>query len=72
MGKKTDLLTVQDVKEILEVILPKKKVDENEIIKIIKEKHKARVSARRSHHRNVQRSSEHRDKSTTINEESII
>jgi len=72
MGKKTDLLTVQDVKEILEVILPKKKVDENEIIKIIKEKHKARESARRSHHRNVQRSSEHRDKSTTINEESII
>jgi len=66
MGKKTDLLTVQDVKEILEVILPKKKVDENEIIKIIKEKHKARDSARKSHHRNTQRSSEHRDKLTTL------
>ena len=72
MGKETDLLTVQDVKEILEVILPKKMVDENEIIKIIKEKHKARDSARRAHHRNVQRSSEHRDKLTPINEASIM
>jgi SRSO17 transposase len=69
MGKKTDLLTVQDVKEILEVILPKKKVDENEIINIIKQKHMARDSARRSHHhRIVQRSSEHRDELSRIHE----
>jgi hypothetical protein len=65
-------LTVQDVKEILEVILPKKKVDENKIIKIIKGRHNARESARRAHHRNLQGSFEHGDKLTPSNEESIM
>lgn len=51
MGKRAEFLTVQDAKEILEVILPKRKVGKREIIRLIKEKHKARESARRSHHR---------------------
>jgi|LGVC01.1.fsa_nt_gb SRSO17 transposase len=51
MGKKAELLTVQDMKEILEVILPKKEITEREILKIIEEKHRARYSARMSHHR---------------------
>jgi len=50
MGKSAPLLTVQDAKEILEVILPKKTITDKEIL-IIKEKHRARYSARRSHHR---------------------
>ncbi len=68
LGRKADLLTVQDVKEILEAILPKKKVDENEIINIIKEKHKARDSAKRSHHRRTKRASEDQDKLNRIYE----
>ena len=51
LGKKAELLTIQDVKEILEVILPKKEITEREILKIIEEKHRARYSARMSHHR---------------------
>lgn len=51
LGKKAELLTVQDVKEILEVILPKRVITEREILKIIEEKHRARYSARMSHHR---------------------
>ncbi|PXF62071.1 MAG: hypothetical protein C4B59_00170 [Candidatus Methanogaster sp.] len=51
LGKKAELLTVQDVKEILEVMLPKKEITEREILKIIEEKHKAQYSARMSHHR---------------------
>jgi SRSO17 transposase len=50
LGKKADFLTVQDVKEILEVILPKREIDWGEILHILEEKHKARESARRSHH----------------------
>ena len=51
LSKKAELLTVQDVKEILEVILPKKEITERENLKIIEEKHKTRYSARMSHHR---------------------
>ncbi len=51
LGKKAELLTVQDVKEILEVTLPKRVIMEREILKIIEEKHRARYSARMSHHR---------------------
>ena len=49
-GKMAELLTVQDVKEILEVMLPKRVITEKEILEIIEEKHKARYSARMSHH----------------------
>lgn len=51
MGKRAPLLTVQDVKEILEVIMPKNNITDREVLDLIKEKHKARYSARKSHHR---------------------
>jgi len=51
LGEKADFLTVQDVKEILEVIMPKRTVTRQELLQLILEKHKARESARRSHHR---------------------
>ena len=51
LGKKAELLTVQDLKEILEVMLPKKVITERGILKIIEKKHRARYSARMSHHR---------------------
>jgi SRSO17 transposase len=44
-------LTVQDVREILEVILPRREITSKEILEIIEQKHKARISARPSHHR---------------------
>jgi SRSO17 transposase len=50
-GKKAEMISVQDVKYVLEVILPKKKVTEKEILAIIEGKHQARLSARQSHHR---------------------
>ncbi len=50
-GRKAESMSVQDVKEILEVILPRKKITEKEILAIIQQKHQARLSARKSHHR---------------------
>ncbi len=49
-GDKAPMLTVQDVKEILEVILPKNEITNEEILAIILQKHKGRLSARKSHH----------------------
>ena len=51
LGKKAEFLTVQDMKEIFEVIMPKRKITDEEILHLLLEKHKARLSARRSHHR---------------------
>ena len=34
LGKKAELLTVQDMKEILEVILPKKVITEKDVIEL--------------------------------------
>jgi len=48
---KAPYLTIQDVREILEVILPKREMNPDEILKIIQQKHKARLSARHSKHR---------------------
>ena len=48
---KADMLTLQDVKHILEVMMPRRDIGEREILKIIKDKHKARLSASESHHR---------------------
>lgn len=50
-GKKAEMITVHDVKEVLEVILPRKNITEKEILAIIQGKHQARLSARKSHHR---------------------
>jgi len=49
--EKAPLLTVQDVREILEVILPKREITPQEILQLIEQKHRARDSAKRSHHR---------------------
>ncbi len=51
LGRKADFLTVQDVKEIFEVIMPKRRVTSEELVHLILEKHKRRLSARLSHHR---------------------
>ena len=51
LGRKSDLLTLQDVKEILVVIMPKRKISQEELINLIKAKHQARYSARKSHQR---------------------
>ena len=51
LGRKAEFLTVQDAKEILEVVMPKRKITHEEIVQLIFEKHKRRLSARRSHHR---------------------
>jgi SRSO17 transposase len=48
---KAPMLTIQDVRAILEVILPKRIITDQGILDIIDEKHKARESARRSHHK---------------------
>jgi hypothetical protein len=48
---KADMLTLQDVKDILAAIMPKREINEREIIKIIRAKHKARISANESYHR---------------------
>ena len=50
-GKKASMLSVMDVKEIFEVIMPKKEFTKEEIVAIIEQKHRARLSARKSHHR---------------------
>ena len=44
-------LTIQDVREILEVILPKREITSDGILEIIQRKHKAKSSARHSKHR---------------------
>jgi SRSO17 transposase len=51
LGKKVDFLTVQDVKEIFEVIMPKREVTSEELLALLYEKHKRRLSARKSHHK---------------------
>lgn len=52
---KAPILTLKDVREILEVILPKRKFNEQEVIELIKQKHKARYSARMSHLKKMER-----------------
>jgi SRSO17 transposase len=51
LGKKADFLTVQDVKEIFEIIMPKRKVTDEETLQLLLEKLKAKESTRRSYHR---------------------
>jgi SRSO17 transposase len=50
-GKKASMLSVMDVKEIFEVIMPKKEFTKEEVLAIIEQKHRVRLSARKSHHR---------------------
>ncbi len=51
MGKKADMLTPHDVKQILEYILLRRNFTKLDIIQLIKRKHLARLSAKESHHR---------------------
>jgi len=46
---KAPMLTIQDVREILEVILPKRSITNRDVLDISKAKQKTRESARRSH-----------------------
>lgn len=48
---KAPMLTVQDVKEILEVIMPRREIIGSDILEMIRQKHKDRHAARESHHR---------------------
>jgi SRSO17 transposase len=50
LGKKAEFLTVQDVKEIFEVIMLKRVVTDEELLQLLLQKHKARLASRRSHH----------------------
>ena len=50
-GEKAPMVSVMDVKEILEVILAKNEITDEEILAVIRQKHKDRLSARKSHHR---------------------
>ena len=45
------LLTVQEIREILEEMLPKREITPQGILEIIERKHRSRARARRSHHR---------------------
>ena len=49
--EKAPMLTIQDAREILEVILPGRRITKRGILEIIKRKHKARESARKYHHK---------------------
>lgn len=48
-GSKAPLLTIQDVREILETFLPRKSYSRKEFIALLEQKHRARLSARKSH-----------------------
>jgi len=48
---KANMLTLQDAKVTLEVIMPKREINEREILKIVKAKLNARLSASESYHR---------------------
>jgi hypothetical protein len=43
------MLTLQDAREILEQFLPRKSYSPSEFIKVLEQKHQARLKARRSH-----------------------
>ena len=50
-GDDTDLLTVQDAKVILEMILPRKHYRDKDVIKLINDRYKSRHSAKMSHYK---------------------
>ena len=47
--EKAAMLTLQDAREILEQFLPRKSYSPSEFIKVLEQKHQARLSAQRSH-----------------------
>ena len=48
-GEKAPMLTLQDAREILEEFLPRQSYSPSEFIKVLEQKHQARLSARQSH-----------------------
>jgi SRSO17 transposase len=50
LGEDTDILTVQDIKAILEIILPRKRYSDRDLTKLINDRYKARHSAKMSHY----------------------
>ncbi len=54
VGEDTDLLTVQDIKAILEIILPRKHYPNKELTKLINDRYKARHKAKMSHYKQQQ------------------
>lgn len=48
---KAPLLTLVDVRQILEKILPKNNITDEDLLDMIEEKHKRRYSAKLSHHK---------------------
>lgn len=51
LKEKAPALTIQDVREILEVILPRRKIKDGELLEMLEQKIIARESARCSHHK---------------------
>ena len=51
LALKAPMLTIEDVKEILSVVLPKKAFSPAEVLELIEAKHRARAAAKASHHR---------------------
>ena len=54
MQEKAPTLTIQDVRETLEAILPRRDLTEDDMLEILYQKVKARASARHSHHKKHQ------------------
>jgi SRSO17 transposase len=53
LGRRADLFSLQDAKEILEYMMPRREVDQEDLLEILWEKHRARHSAKMSHHRRL-------------------
>jgi SRSO17 transposase len=51
LSDKAPMLTIEDVREILSVVLPKRAFSHAEVLELIEEKHKARAAAKKSHYR---------------------
>ncbi|NTV27933.1 MAG: IS701 family transposase [Methanothrix sp.] len=51
LGEDTDILTVQDIKAILEITLPRKRYRDKDLTKLINDRYKARHSAKMSHYK---------------------
>lgn len=50
---KAPMMTVQDAREILQEILPKREITEKDLIEIIRRKHQQRFNARQAHLKNA-------------------
>jgi SRSO17 transposase len=51
LGDKADMITVQNIKKILDVMLPRRFIGKKEILEMMEAEHKARSSSKISHHR---------------------